>query len=64
MPANANEFAEAGYNRYHCYPYAQILDLESKLFFDRVHGMESAAVIYGSMGPAALTIVSIPPWSF
>ena len=51
IPASGLDYAQAGYNRYHCYPYAQILDLESKFYFDKAHGIESAVVIYGSDDP-------------
>lgn len=48
VPSNVTEFRQARYNKYHCYTYSSIFDMESALFFDNVHSIESIVVLFGS----------------
>lgn len=42
---------QGGYNRYHCYRYSSIFDLESFFFFDNAYQIESVVVVFGSESP-------------
>ena len=48
MPADEAGRAAAGMAAFHCYNSAALAGLDSYLRLDAAHGMESAAVIWGS----------------
>ncbi|KAK9823331.1 hypothetical protein WJX72_001992 [[Myrmecia] bisecta] len=48
VPASQAEKAAKGYNRFHCYHYAEIADMASYLALDASRGIESVATIWGT----------------
>ena len=48
VPSSYAEKAAGGYSLFHCYAYTFMFSLESWLYLDNLHGVETAAVVFGS----------------
>ena len=52
MPSNEVQRIQLGYNQYHCYQNAYLVDADSYLALDAAYGIESAIIMWGCTSPA------------